>query len=633
MSDEVQRGFFGGSSNDSSDATDASDQRKNRMAKMIRWLPMAVFGIVILSQLVFGWFAGSAIPTVDYSLFKDRIVSGDVTRVEISTKYITAAGLRAGSDEPVPLYRTIPVDDSSFIDLLDENGVEYYAVPDRNNGWIGTLLSFLFPVAILLFLWRRMSRGAGRMGSDLLSIGKSRSRVVAEGETGVTFADVAGADEAKAELEEIVDFLKNPARYSEVGGRIPRGVLLVGAPGTGKTLLARAVAGEASVPFIRLSGADFVEMFVGVGASRVRDLFKQARAKSPSIVFIDELDAIGRSRATAGIGSNDEREQTLNQLLVEMDGFDTSTGVIILAATNRPEILDPALLRPGRFDRQVLVDKPDLDGREQILNLHAQGVSVDPGVDYRLVARATAGLAGADLANIVNEAALLAVRANRKLVVQEDFSEAIEKAVAGLSRKNRALEEGERKIVAFHETGHALMAHLTPDADPVEKISIVPRGLGALGYTIQLPTEERFLMTRSALLGRIDVLLAGRAAEQIVFGDISTGAGNDLTRASEIARKMITDYGMSEKFRNVYLPSRRASTFLDDGGVLQREYAESTQTYIDEETARITDERYQHVVTELSANTATLHRIAESLLANEVMDRAKFMELIQEQAA
>ena len=633
MSDEVQRGFFGGSSNDSSDATDASDQRKNRMAKMIRWLPMAVFGIVILSQLVFGWFAGSAIPTVDYSLFKDRIVSGDVTRVEISTKYITAAGLRAGSDEPVPLYRTIPVDDSSFIDLLDENGVEYYAVPDRNNGWIGALLSFLFPVAILLFLWRRMSRGAGRMGSDLLSIGKSRSRVVAEGETGVTFADVAGADEAKAELEEIVDFLKNPARYSEVGGRIPRGVLLVGAPGTGKTLLARAVAGEASVPFIRLSGADFVEMFVGVGASRVRDLFKQARAKSPSIVFIDELDAIGRSRATAGIGSNDEREQTLNQLLVEMDGFDTSTGVIILAATNRPEILDPALLRPGRFDRQVLVDKPDLDGREQILNLHAQGVSVDPGVDYRLVARATAGLAGADLANIVNEAALLAVRANRKLVVQEDFSEAIEKAVAGLSRKNRALEEGERKIVAFHETGHALMAHLTPDADPVEKISIVPRGLGALGYTIQLPTEERFLMTRSALLGRIDVLLAGRAAEQIVFGDISTGAGNDLTRASEIARKMITDYGMSEKFRNVYLPSRRASTFLDDGGVLQREYAESTQTYIDEETARITDERYQHVVTELSANTATLHRIAESLLANEVMDRAKFMELIQEQAA
>jgi cell division protease FtsH len=406
-------------------------------------------------------------------------------------------------------------------------------------------------------------------------------------------------------------------------------VLLVGAPGTGKTLLARAVAGEAGVPFFRLSGADFVEMFVGVGASRVRDLFKQARAKAPAIVFIDELDAIGRSRATAGISSNDEREQTLNQLLVEMDGFDTTSGVIVLAATNRPEILDPALLRPGRFDRQVLVDKPDLSGREQILAIHAKTVKLSPEVDFNRVARATAGLAGADLANIVNEAALLAVRAGRHLVIQDDFSEAIEKTLAGLTRPNRVIDAQERRIVAFHETGHALMAYMTPGADPVEKISIVPRGLGALGYTLQLPAEERFLRTRGQLLGQIDVLLAGRAVEELEFGDVSTGAGNDLTRAAEIARKMITDYGMSDKFRNVYLPSRRGGSFLDDGGLLQREYSETTQTYIDEETARIIDERYRHVTATLESRRDLITMIAETLLAEEVLDRDRFQELVQ----
>jgi cell division protease FtsH len=402
---------------------------------------------------------------------------------------------------------------------------------------------------------------------------------------------------------------------------------LVGAPGTGKTLLARAVAGEAGVPFFSLSGADFVEMFVGVGASRVRDLFKQARAKSPSIVFIDELDAIGKSRATAGVGSNDEREQTLNQMLVEMDGFDATNGVIVLAATNRPEILDPALLRPGRFDRQVLVDKPDLAGRESILRLHARKIAVDSALDFNRVARATAGLAGADLANIVNEAALLAVRSGRKVVTQADFSEAIEKSLAGLTRRNRVLEDRERRIVAYHETGHALMAHLTPGADPVEKISIVPRGLGALGYTVQLPSEERFLMTKTELLGKIDVLLAGRAVEEIIFGDVSTGAGNDLTRAADIARKMITDYGMSDKFRNVYLPSRRGGSFLEDGGLLQREYAESTQTYIDEETARVIDERYRHVRETLEERRQTVEAIAQALLDEEVMERERFERL------
>ena len=627
MSDQIGRNTF--DIPDSSDTNSSGDEQRKWRQTLLRWLPLIVFGVVVMTQLAVGWGAGNQVPTIEYSTFKDRVASGEITRVEIGAEALVGLGARAGADGPVPLYTTVPVDDPTFVSLLEEKGVQYYAVPERSTGWLTSLIGWLLPIGLIFFFWKRMGRQMGSMGGDLLSIGKSRSRIVAEGETGVTFADVAGADEAKAELEEIVDFLKSPDRYSDIGGRIPRGVLLVGAPGTGKTLLARAVAGEAGVPFFRLSGADFVEMFVGVGASRVRDLFKQARAKSPAIVFIDELDAIGRSRATAGIGGNDEREQTLNQLLVEMDGFDTTTGVIILAATNRPEILDPALLRPGRFDRQVLVDKPDLQGRLDILRLHSVKVKLAPDVDLNRVARGTAGLAGADLANIVNEAALLAVRAGRKTVAQQDFSEAIEKTLAGLTRPNRVIDERERRIVAFHETGHALMAHLTPDADPVEKISIVPRGMGALGYTLQLPQEERFLRTRGQLLGQIDILLAGRAVEELEFGDVSTGAGNDLTRAAEIARRMITDYGMSEKFRNVYLPSRRAGAFLDDGGVLQREYSETTQTYIDEETARIIDERYGHVMSTLEGRREQIGLVAETLLSEEVIDSERFQELVQ----
>lgn len=625
MSDEIRRGLFDRPASDASER----DQRRNNI---LRWLPMAVLGAVLLVQLAAGFAAGQAVPTVDYSEFKARISSGNVDRVEVGSTYLVATGSTAASGEQVPLFKSVRVEDPGLIELLDENGVDYYGVSEAGSGILLTLLSWFAPILLLFFLWRMMFRragGPGGIGGDLLSIGKSRARVVAEGSTGTTFKDVAGADEAKAELEEIVDFLKRPERYAEIGGRIPKGVLLVGAPGTGKTLLARAVAGEAGVPFIRLSGADFVEMFVGVGASRVRDLFKQAREKSPSIVFIDELDAIGRSRATAGIANNDEREQTLNQMLVEMDGFDAATGVIVLAATNRPEILDPALLRPGRFDRQVLVDKPDLAGREQILSLHARKVKLHPEVDLSRVARATAGLAGADLANLVNEAALLAVRAGRPVVTQEDFSEAIEKAIAGLSRKNRCLDEGERRVVAFHETGHAIAAHLTEGADPVEKISIVPRGMNALGYTLQLPSEERFLLTRTELLGQIDVLLAGRAAEEISFGDISTGAASDLARAADIVRKMITDYGMSDRFRNVYLPSRRGATMLDTAGISQREYSESTQTYVDEETARIIAERYQRVLALLGERKETLERIAQELLKREVLDREQFVELME----
>jgi cell division protease FtsH len=630
MSDQIGRNVFDVPGSSETDSPD--EGRKKWRQTLVRWLPLIVFGVIIVAQLAVGWGGGEQPVSVEYSNFKDRIVSGEISRVEIGSELLTGFGSQANADGEVPSYQAVRVDDPSFVELLDANDVDYYAVPERSTGWLGSLIGWLLPLALILWFWRRMSRGAGSMGQDLLSIGKSRSRIVAEGETGVTFTDVAGADEAKAELEEIVDFLKKPERYAEIGGRIPRGVLLVGAPGTGKTLLARAVAGEAGVPFFRLSGADFVEMFVGVGASRVRDLFKQARAKSPAIVFIDELDAIGKSRSTAGISSNDEREQTLNQLLVEMDGFDTTTGVIILAATNRPEILDPALLRPGRFDRQVLVDKPDLQGRFDILKLHASRIKLSPDVDLHRVARGTAGLAGADLANIVNEAALLAVRAQRTLVQQEDFSEAIEKTLAGLTRPNRVIDAQQRRIVAFHETGHAMMAHLTPGADPVEKISIVPRGLGALGYTLQLPSEDRFLLTRNELLGQIDVLLAGRAVEELEFGDISTGAGNDLTRAADIARRMITDYGMSEKFRNVYLPSRRGGSFLDDGGLLQREYSETTQTYIDEETARVIDERYRHVLDTLGERREQISRIAEALLSEEVLDGTRFEELMQSAA-
>ena len=402
-------------------------------------------------------------------------------------------------------YRTVPVDDPDFIPLLEEQGVTYAAVSRRGTNMIGTMLSWVLPLVFFFFIWRLMFKRMGNMGSDVMTFGKNRSKIVAEGQTGVTFSDVAGADEAKEELEEVVDFLKTPKKYTAIGGKVPKGVLLVGAPGTGKTLLARAVAGNAGVPFFRMSGADFVEMFVGVGAARVRDLFKQAREKAPCIVFIDELDAIGKSRLTMA-GGNDEREQTLNMLLVEMDGFDATTGVIILAATNRPEVLDPALLRPGRFDRQVVVDKPDLEGREAILKIHSKDVKLDASVNLRDIAKATPGFVGADLANVINESALLAVRSGRKTVLQEDLHEAIEKAVAGLKKKNRLINPKEREIVAYHETGHALTAAFTEDADPVQKITIVPRGVGALGYTMQTPVEDRYLMTEDELLGKIDAV-------------------------------------------------------------------------------------------------------------------------------
>lgn len=574
---------------------------------------------------------------IDYNQFKQLVMDGTIRRVEIQPdKYvgytmtkeeiqrISSSGGVSPQLQNVQIFSTYSLEDPSFIPLLDAHNVEYYATAPQAPSLLSLMLSYIVPFVFFLLLWRYIFTKMGQGGAGVLSFTQNKARIVAEGDTGIRFADVAGCDEAKYELEEIVDFLKNPEKYTEIGGKIPKGVLLVGPPGTGKTLLAKAVAGEAHVPFFRLSGADFVEMFVGVGAARVRDLFRQAREHAPCIIFIDEIDAIGRTRAGVSIGGNDEREQTLNQLLVEMDGFDSRTGVIILAATNRPEILDPALLRPGRFDRQVLVDKPDLEGRIAILKIHTKNIKLDEDVDLRRVAQSAAGLAGADLANIANEAALIAVRNNRKKVTQADFDEAIEKSLAGLQRKSRILSEDERRRVAYHEVGHALTAHMTKDAPPVTKISIVPRGFGALGYTLQLPTEDRFLMSESELLGNIDTLLGGRAAEELIFGEVSTGAGNDISRASELVRKMISEYGMSERYRNITLPATSAPGF----GKF-REYSEAAQEYIDNETARIVNERYEKVLENLRRNRDTLDKIAKVLLEKEVIEGKEFAALAQ----
>ena len=575
---------------------------------------------------------------IPYSTFKDKIRDGEIKRVEMDSSYytgFTAAVRKSPSLLPAKApdgtaFKTVPIDDPELTPLLDEKGVVYSAVSRDSNVIFSFVLNWVLPFAIMFLLWRFFIKRMGNANSNVLAFGQNKAMIVAEGDVATRFGDVAGVDEAKDELVEVVDFLKNPRKYTDIGGKIPKGVLLVGPPGTGKTLLARAVAGEAGVPFFRMSGADFVEMFVGVGAARVRDLFKQAREKAPCIVFIDELDAIGKSRIQGPMGGNDEREQTLNQLLVEMDGFDATSGLIILAATNRPDVLDPALLRPGRFDRQVLVDRPDLVGREAILRIHAKNVRLEDDVDLSKVARGSPGFVGADLANVVNEAALLAVRAGRKKVIQLDFDAAIEKIVAGLEKKSRVMNVSERSTIAYHETGHALVAALTLSADPVKKISIVPRGLGALGYTLQLPTEDRYIMTEGELLGQIDVLLGGRAAEEIVFSRVSTGASNDLTRATDIARRMITDYGMSERFRNVALTKRGASIMgTASEGILAREYSEETQRYIDEEIARIVAARYGHVMELLQAKRELIEEVAVKLLDQETIEEAEFATIIE----
>lgn len=587
---------------------------------------------------------------IDFSEFKQLIENGTIVRVELGdtffvgyeaepkentsitpvTQLRSLPWLRAQQDVPGrKSYKTTGVLMSKFIEFLDEKGVEYKFVAKQNNILLQifiNILPFLIIIGIYFLMFRKMTGGLGG-GMGLFGAGGSRSKAVDEGKVKTRFSDVAGVDEAKEELVEVVDFLKEPKKYTDIGGKIPKGVLLVGPPGTGKTLLARAVAGEAGVPFFRISGSDFVEMFVGVGASRVRDLFKQAREKAPCIIFIDELDAIGKSRVN-NLGGNDEREQTLNQLLVEMDGFDNEKGLIILAATNRPDILDPALLRPGRFDRQVPVERPDVKGREAILRIHAKNVKLDDDVDFDSLAHGTIGFAGADLANVVNEAALLAVRNGRTKVTMIDFNDAIDKVSIGLKKKSRKENEKERRIVAFHETGHALVGAFTPEYPPVNKITVVPRSHGIGGFTQYREEEEKTLQTKRDLLNEVDVLLGGRAAEEIVFNEITTGAGSDIQRATDTIRSMITTYGMSDKFKNMTL-GKSGRGYGSEEPQLVREFSEETQRYIDEEIARIVDERYNHVLGILSEKKQLLDYIANRLLEIETMDGKEFEEIVK----
>lgn len=537
-----------------------------------------------------------------------------------------AATAKAGQDGSF-LFRTIRVEDPKLVAELEAAKVDFRG--ERPSLFSQFLLSWIIPLGIMVLIWMFISRRIGSAGESIMSFGKSKARLVAEKETGVSFADVAGCDEAKYELREVVDFLKHPDRYKSIGASIPKGVLLIGPPGTGKTLLAKAVAGEARSPFFSLSGSDFVEMFVGVGAARVRDLFQQAKAKAPCIVFIDELDAIGRQRGIHVGAVNDEREQTLNQLLVEMDGFAPNAGVIILAATNRPDVLDRALLRPGRFDRQVVVDAPDLDGREAILKVHVRNKPLAPDVNLRSVAQATPGFSGADLANAVNEAALLAARRHSKTITQVDMENAVEKVVAGPERKSRRLREEERRRVAYHEVGHALVAAYSQYADPVHKISIIPRGRAALGYTLQLPTDDQFLMTRSQLLDRIRGMLGGRAAEQVVFHEITTGAENDLDRATTLARQMVCVFGMSETVGLARCAHRPNGMFLPGtDGQFQRDCSEQTAREIDEEVKRILEGAYGDAQKILTNHRDQMELVAGELMKNETLDARAFNRLL-----
>jgi len=621
---------------------DKKDDKKDKKPRIPFW-PIALFTflvIVILDLFVFQ----KPDTNIDYSRFKSLIENGQIVRVEIADNYCIGYGPEKQTSDSAqkgillfrqpdrPAYKTTSVYYAAdLIELLDSKGIEYKYVQRQSNYLVSLLLSWIIPFAIIYFIWFLLMRKMGGGMGSIFSVGQSKAKVVEEGKIKTRFSDVAGVDEAKEELVEVVDFLKSPKKYTDIGGKIPKGVLLVGDPGTGKTLLARAVAGEAGVPFFSISGSDFVEMFVGVGASRVRDLFKQAREKAPCIVFIDEIDALAKSRAN-GFSSNDEREQTLNQLLVEMDGFDNDKGLIILAATNRVDVLDPAILRPGRFDRQVPVEKPDVKGREAILRIHAKNVKLDSDVDFESLAHGTTGFAGADLANVVNEAALLAVRNKRKKVTMEDFNEAIDKVSIGLKKKSRKDNKKQMRLVSVHETGHALVAAFTPEHEPVNKITVVPRSHGIGGFTqYREEEEEKFCLTYKDMMNEIDSLLGGRAAEQIILGDISTGASNDIARATDIIKQMITVYGMSSKFKNMTLGK---GVLGNRGGEpsLVREFSEETQNYVDSEIARIMEERYEHVVNLLTEHKDLLEIIAKRLEEIETMDGKEFYDIVKGEA-
>lgn len=597
---------------------------------------------VVMLLLLFVWqelFVHLAQKPISYSEFKTALARGEVKAVSVGREEISGriehrvdpskqekgnTNWPAGTFE----FRTVAVDDPNLVQELQEAKIPYEG---NRPGFLSTLIwIWLLPIGLIFLIWSFINRRMGSMGESVLSFGKSRAKLAVDQDTKVTFDDVAGCDEAKYELQEVVEFLKHPERYKLIGAKIPKGVLLVGPPGTGKTLLARAVAGEAKVPFFSLSGSDFVEMFVGVGAARVRDLFVQAKGRAPCIVFIDELDAIGRQRGVHLGSVNDEREQTLNQLLVEMDGFEVNAGVILLAATNRPDVLDHALLRPGRFDRQIVVDSPDVDGREAILKVHSRDIPLAQDVNLRKIAQSTPGFSGADLANALNEAALLAARHHAMIINEKDLEEAVEKVVAGPERKSRRLNQEQKCRVAFHEAGHALVSAYSPHADPVHKISIIPRGGAALGYTLQLPADDQFLLSKTELMDKVRSMLGGRASEEIVFNEVTTGAENDLQRATSLVRQMICVYGMSERVGLAHCAHRQSPIYMPNAnGSFQRDCSEQTAREIDEEVKQILNRAYSEAKNILTTHRDQLDKVSNELLKRETLDGASFKQLLE----
>jgi cell division protease FtsH len=590
----------------------------------IWYVIFAIIGVLWLRDI---YVTSTQVQPIAYSQFEQDLKAGEIKDIAVSNNVIQGTYKNPRPDKRTRFVTTRV--DPELAKELSQYNVEYSGVVE--NTFFHDILSFVAPALIFFGIWMFLARrmaAQGGLGSGFLAIGKSKARVYVETDTKVTFQDVAGVDEAKEELQEVVGFLKDPKHYTRLGGHIPKGVLLVGPPGTGKTLLARAVAGEAGVPFFSINGSEFVEMFVGVGAARVRDLFEQARKREPAIIFIDELDALARARGAYGLGGgHDEKEQTLNQLLVEMDGFDPSEGLILIAATNRPEILDPALLRAGRFDRQVLVDRPDKLGRVQILKVHVRKVSLAPDADLEKIAALTPGFTGADLANLVNEATLVATRRGADAVALADFTAAIERIVAGLEKKSRILNTNEREIVAHHEMGHALVALALPGADPVHKVSIIPRGIGALGYTIQRPTEDRFLMTREELEGKMSVLLGGRAAEHVIYGRLSTGAADDLAKVTDIARSMVTRYGMEEKLGYLSYQDEPTPFLPTVTGSHARRYSEETAREIDRSVRAISEKAFERAVDILTTNRAVLQEGARQLLHKETLTEVEIAEI------
>ncbi|MBO5247232.1 MAG: ATP-dependent zinc metalloprotease FtsH [Eubacterium sp.] len=626
----MDNGGFGGggnsnNNNNNNNGNKNNGPRNNRNGQMVMIFVLITLVALLFMSLISKWQTQLTAREISYTQFLQMVEEGKVESVKLNSQQIDIKPKKT-AEETLPVeYYTGYVGDEDLVPLLKEAGVDIKGViPDNTAGWIYNIVSFLLPLVIL---WGLMGFLMKRMGGGAMGVGKSNAKVYVEKKTGVTFKDVAGQDEAKESLQEVVDFLHNPRKYTQIGAKLPKGALLVGPPGTGKTLLAKAVAGEAGVPFFSLAGSDFVEMFVGVGASRVRDLFKEAQKHAPCIIFIDEIDAIGKSRDTR-FGGNDEREQTLNQLLAEMDGFDTSKGLLILAATNRPEVLDKALLRPGRFDRRIIVDKPDQKGRLETLRVHAKDVKMDETVDLEAIALASAGLVGSDLANIINEAAIIAVKHSRAFVNQSDLFEAFEiQPVGGKEKKDRTMSDHERKIVAYHEVGHAMVAALQKNSEPVQKITIVPRTMGALGYTLQTPEEEKFLQTKDELVAKIKTYMAGRAAEELIFQSSTSGAANDIEMATRIARAMVTQYGMSEEFGMMSLESVE-NRYLDGRPVLN--CGEETAAQIDKVVQKMIKDAYAEAIQMLEENREILDRISDYLYEKETITGKEFMEIFRE---